>query len=301
MANTRAIKKQVENLMDRFMVGVGPSGDVWWVDSNNGSTAYTGKEKDRAVVTIDAAINLADSYDTIIVLPGHAETISGATSLVMDVVGIQIIGIGEGTARPRLTLSANLSTISVTVASTRLQNMWIICTKTSGGSAVAITVAAGGDGIVLRDIVMEETSADTEIVIGISIANLCHDVLIEDFKFFGTLGGGDVSAIDFVGASDRSVVRNCWLHGDWSASMIDGLQSASEGVLYENIHFYQDDAGAGLGIQESNTSTGLMVNCHGLNKKAGIQGCTGDLMGYSQCYSTNLVNLQGFLQPVADS
>ena len=48
----------------------------------------------------------------LIVFPGHAETISSATSLVMDTIGVYVVGLGKGALRPTLTFSADTSTIA---------------------------------------------------------------------------------------------------------------------------------------------------------------------------------------------
>ncbi len=96
-------------------------------------------------------------------------------------------------------------------------------------------------------------------------------------------------------------MRNLYMHGDWSGAVIDASGAASVGVLYDNCLYYQDDAAAGLGINESDTSTGLTAHCGGLNKKAGVEGQQGDKMAHFETYSTNLVNLNGFYQPAADS
>jgi len=46
------------------------SGNVWYVDSTNGSSSYTGKSWDNALNTIQAGIDAASAGDTILVAPG---------------------------------------------------------------------------------------------------------------------------------------------------------------------------------------------------------------------------------------
>lgn len=282
------------------------TGDIFFVDSGsstNGDTAGFGSNPDAPFATIDFAIGqcTASNGDRIYVMPGHAETLTAATSLVADVAGVSIIGIGGGPLRPRLTFTtAATATLSVTAANCHLENLWLLSAFTDGITA-GITGGAACDGLVLKNIVMQESLNTQEFLTGVTIAAAAHDVVIDDFQFHGIIGGTDVSCIVFEGASDRHVVRNAFMHGDWSASVVDSLAAASVGIRYENIVFYQDDAAAGLGVDTSDTSTGMMVNCRGMNKKDTVEAFTGNLMGYSECYGSNAVNVQGILKPVADS
>lgn len=281
------------------------TGDLWFVDSGSAQATDAtgaGTNPDTPFATIDFAVGkcTASNGDRIYVMPGHSENLTSATSLVVDVAGVSIIGIGSGPLRPRLTFTtAAEATISITAANCRMDNMWLLSAFTNGVT-IGITGGAACDGLVLKNIIMQESVNTQEFLIGVQIAAAAHDILIEDFQFHGILGGDDVSCIDFAGASDRSIVRNAWIHGDWSASVIDGLAAASVGVLYQDIVFYQDDVGAGLGIDEHNSSTGMFDRCRWLNKKDTVEGCTGDLMAYNQCYGTNAANKQGILEPVAD-
>ena len=99
---------------------------VFFVDSNGGgSTTTSGKTPETAVTTIDAAIGLctANRGDVIIVMAGHAETLATAGAIAADVAGISIIGMGRGTSRPTLTLSATGSTIAVSAANVLFRNL----------------------------------------------------------------------------------------------------------------------------------------------------------------------------------
>jgi len=107
-------------------------GEVFWV--GNASTLLTGQKGasdgnrgtfTSAFSTLDNAIGkcVAGRGDVIIVKPGHAETISSATALALDVAGVAIIGLGCGSNRPTFTLdTATTTTIGVTAANISIQN-----------------------------------------------------------------------------------------------------------------------------------------------------------------------------------
>lgn len=102
---------------------------VFFVDSNGGgSTTSGGLTPASAFTTIDSAIGActANRGDIIYVLAGHVETLAAAAAIAADVAGISIIGLGNGTDRPTLTLSATDSTIAVSAANITFQNLVII-------------------------------------------------------------------------------------------------------------------------------------------------------------------------------
>lgn len=75
--------------------------------------------------TLDYAIGrcTASRGDIIFILPGHAETISTASALALDVAGVAIIGLGSGSLRPTFTLdTATTATIGVTAANVSVKN-----------------------------------------------------------------------------------------------------------------------------------------------------------------------------------
>jgi len=99
-------------------------GNVYWVDS-----AYGGNQRgtfSSPMTTIDGAVNLcsAGNNDHIFVKAGHAESISTATALNLDIADVAIIGLGNGTDRPTVTLdTANTTTIPVTAANILVKNI----------------------------------------------------------------------------------------------------------------------------------------------------------------------------------
>lgn len=108
------------------------TGKVFWV--YNGSALLTGQSAgsdgnrgtfNAPFATLDYAIGrcTANRGDVIMVKPGHAETISSATALALDVAGIAIVGQGYGSTRPTFTLdTATTTTIGVSAANISIQN-----------------------------------------------------------------------------------------------------------------------------------------------------------------------------------
>lgn len=106
------------------------AGNVWWVNSATGAdSGGNDGSRLRPFATLDYAIGRAgaNNDDVILLMPGHAETISSATALAFDVAGVSIIGLGTGTKRPTFTLgTADTTTISVTANNISIQNVIFI-------------------------------------------------------------------------------------------------------------------------------------------------------------------------------
>lgn len=276
-------------------------GKIWYVDSVNGNANYDGKTPFKALATIDAAVGkcVANQGDIIYVLPGHVETISTATGLVVDVAGISIIGLGNGNLRPTLTLSASASTVSITAASVKFENFKLISSFTNG-VAVGITLAATALACQLKDIEMQETTNAKEWLIGISVAAACHGVIIDGFKYFGIAGGSTTQVIKFAGASNYSIVKNFLIYVDASGAVIDALTAASLFMTIGNGVIHNLDTGAGLSVSVKSDTTGFL---HDLRISALKEGVTpaGAAMAASEVFVSNVIFTQGFYQPAQDS
>lgn len=75
--------------------------------------------------TLDYAIGrcVAGRGDIIFIMPGHAETVSSATAIVVDVSGVAIIGLGSGDARPTFTFDTVTSaSIYISAANVSIMN-----------------------------------------------------------------------------------------------------------------------------------------------------------------------------------
>jgi hypothetical protein len=101
------------------------AGDVYWVNSATGSDGNKGT-RDRPFATIDYAIGrcTANNGDIIMVMPNHAETITGAGGITADVAGITIVGLGTFNQRPRF-LMDGATTVSfvISAADVTVQNL----------------------------------------------------------------------------------------------------------------------------------------------------------------------------------
>lgn len=79
-----------------------------------------------ALSTLDAAFDrvTANNGDRIIVMPNHAETITGAGGITHDVAGVSVIGLGRGNQRPRFLMDgAATVTYLISAADAYVENI----------------------------------------------------------------------------------------------------------------------------------------------------------------------------------
>ncbi len=78
------------------------TGSYFFVDSGTGGDVTGNGTKENPYATVDFAVasTTADKGDVIIVMPGHAETMS---TIVLDVAGITIVCLGNGRNKPVFT------------------------------------------------------------------------------------------------------------------------------------------------------------------------------------------------------
>lgn len=158
-------------------------GRDYFVSSVIGNAGSTGKSVDDAVTTIALAVTkvTAAQGDRIIVLEGHAETISSATALTLSKAGVEIIGLGRGAARPTITLDTGTdSTINVTAARVKIRN---IIFSANFADIVAFFTLTTANRFVLEDcrfqatatnmnaLYVVDTNATTDDAKGLTIQN----------------------------------------------------------------------------------------------------------------------------------
>lgn len=255
-------------------------GSVFFVHSGTGTDgAGYGRNPDSPVATLDYAVGLctASKGDVIYVLPGHAENLTGATSLTMDIAGVKVKGLGWGTLRPTFTLTtATAATWNITAANCWVENVRIVGNFLN--IVAAMTVGALADGLTLKDIETRDTSAVLGALIQISIAADCDDVTIDGLRHIGWAGGLTAPATNVIlaaGGSDRLRLVNSVFQAHTSAAVVDFSAAACTDVFVQNIHLLNTETGAGLGIAFHNSSTGYVNDVTTINLKNTVKGVTG--------------------------
>jgi len=190
-------------------------GQIFWV--YNGSalppTGRPGSDNNRGTfdapfASIAGALTacVANRGDILMVKPGHAESITAATLLDINVAGVQIVGLGTGALRPTLTLSgATAATLTISGAGASLRNFIIDLT---GIDAIAAGITISASGVGLFDNFVRVASASAQATLGASVLTGLSGVEIAGNSFFGTANAGTTAALQIVGGDNHLVAEN---------------------------------------------------------------------------------------------
>lgn len=229
--------------------GIPFSGGSQGSDSGEGSSR-------RPFSTIDYAIGrcVAGRGDIIIVGPGHAETITAAGGITLDVDGVCIFGQGTGANRPTLTYTtANTASVSWTADYCSMKNIRFVgnflsiaaAILNSGGaywtvedcsfrdtdathgflSCVTTTVSTNSDGGVFNNNV-RYSDATTTPGTALKVLNTTRGLEIGNNRLIHSVAENNVAAVLSHGAL---VVQDLYMHDNVVYSV--NTDTATGGIL----------------------------------------------------------------------
>jgi hypothetical protein len=238
-------------------------GKVFWVNGTTvlapgavgGSNGNDGSYR-RPFATIDYAVGkcTANRGDIIMVMPGHSESITSATSLVLDVAGVAVIGLGTGSLRPDLNFSNTAGSVEVDAADVTLYNL----TLTADVSAVVVGVNVDANGFTMDSCEFRYNATGDDFITMIDI-DAFDDAVISNCVFHAEETAGCSEAIRMDDAL-RTKIINCHFTGDFTDGAIIGEGALSTGILIADNYIYNSDTTGGEVIDLNVASTGLIVN-----------------------------------------
>ncbi len=277
-----------------------------WVHSGTGQDAAGyGSGPDKPVATIDYAMSLctASKNDLVYVMPGHAESITSATGWVMDVIGVSVIGLGEGRLKPQITIdTADTALISITVANCTIRNVDIITNFLD--VATVLSLGGSADGFTLDGVNFYDTGIVLGALIGISVAATVSDVTIKNCNYFGLeLTAPATQFIVCAGAADRLRIENCYIKGEFSTAVLTATAVISIDVVLKDLLIVNLSTTGG-GLQLKSDSTGMAHNVQAmlLDVAAGEKAIVGAALAMTdEVRQSNVITASTFLTNTADS
>ena len=245
------------------------TGTVFFVDSATGSNANDGITADEPFATLGYAYDqcTADKGDIIILMPSHAETITSTVAL--DTANVSIIGLGNGSKRPKLTqvTTGSDNLFEVSAAGIYMENIWLYDASVAGTAPeVYIDIASGGDDFTMVGCRLEQRTIVTEAV---TIQAGANDVTFQGCEFLGTSIGPDV-AIKVEGAVKRLKVLDC------SFNYVDAQGCDTGNIVFEaskqdeilikgchTIGLMEDEEFVQALVGASTSTHGMIVDCFG--------------------------------------
>ena len=225
---------------------------TFYVDSGISDAAATnsGLEPDVAFATIAQAVGaaVADRGDTILVYPGHTESLAAA--LAVNKAGVSIIGMGTGRGRPTLTITGAVDGVDITAANVKFCG-FVFAGPTAAATAY-INIAAADVEVCCCEFI-----ADGDATEVITIPDAGDRAFVHDCVFRIT-ANGPTKGVSIESASTDGVrLRNLVSHSGsltnaWDNAFIYSTV-AHTGCLIEDI---RNDFGPTLAFTAA--ATGLL-------------------------------------------
>ena len=269
--------------------GVLPKGGIGASNANDGSYL-------RPFSTIDFAVGkcVANRGDTIYVLPGHVETVATAGGLAVDVAGVKIVGLGKGTKRAKVNMTATASTITVSAVDCELHNLLI----TGGIDAVVSCIVVSASDVLIKNCEVRDVTG--EMVVGILTTAAADRLKILDHVHNGATGAGSTAAIAIVGGTDIEITA-VKIDGNFSVGGIDVRTTATVDLFVHDVKSFRTRNAADIFLVDTITaSTGqigpninIQLQDNAANITEAVTGAT--FVVQDPIYVVNLAGEKGML------
>ena len=244
------------NLKPETLKGALPEavGDVIFVDSGTGNSNGDGSSQ-RPFDTLDNAISKSgvSDVDTIVLMPGHNESLTAATSAVLDVAGVRVVGLGAGALRPTFDFDNTAATFEIDAANITVEN--VIFRASVSAVVVGVNVDAAGVTLKNCEFNFEATGDDFVTMIDIDAVNGCT---LDGCTFIAEDTAGCDEAVRLDDTDNTSIV-NCHFYGDFTDGAIIGEGATGSNLTIKNNTIYNSDTTAGFVVDLNVAFTGILA------------------------------------------
>lgn len=282
-----------------------PYGNIYYVLSSTGRDGSgAGLTTALPFATIDFAIGRcsANNGDRIYVLPGHAETLTGAGAITADIAGISIIGLGNANLRPTLTLSTVATTIAVSAANVLFKNLRITSSVDELVKVFNVTAA----GLTLDGVDVFETTSCQIIQFMLTTAAADNLTIRNCRHVQRTAAAATQIWIQLVGVNDAAIVDNVFLltlKNETASYTIGGTTACVDAVVMRNTICQAGGNTQDKCVNFATTSTGVLADNRAFTG-TGVAITTafvGDAMGIFDNKWHDSASASGLLTPAVDT
>ncbi len=287
------------------------------VTGANGSDGNPGT-MDLPFLTFNAAVTYAGNAGlfpagtapTLVVMQGHAENVSSATTWKLNVVGMSVIGLGSGSSRPTFTFDTGTSsTFNVSANGISVSNCIFVANFAAVAQAFTLTTATD---FRLQSCEFRDTDASHNFV-GIvktgTTSNAADGMTIDSCTINLLATSGAVAIFTPSGTNDRCrISNNSWISQSTNAAALIPIATGKllTNFLLLNNHFNIQNA--------AGTATGYLITTNGSTNSGFIDGnvdhalpttpllCTllsGFVYGIN--YHSDQADLSGYIVPGQDT
>lgn len=282
-------------------------GHVYWVKKTS-SAGYEAFIREHQVQyengkfavhnSLDSALAacVANAGDVILITPDYTETVTAAKAL--NKAGVSIIGLGSGMLRPTITGNAAIDVFNVSAANVTIENIIFPAPETDDQTA-DINVAAAG--CVIRDTyhIGSQTSKNKTDII--TVASGGDDLLVEGVRAYNTVVDC-VSFLSLEAAVARPVIRDCVIQGTFSTGVLMDEATATL-VTVNNCVLKNIKAATAVITFTTGNSTGVMRNVavSGRHTTLASNVVAGTGMDFFDVKATEEAGTNGIVIPAAES
>lgn len=248
-------------------VFIPPGGQVYYVRGNGTTTTEYDYDppglRERLIASVAKALTycVASRGDVIVCLPGHTENLAAADSWPV-VVGVRILGLGQGTRRPTFTWTAAASTLLMNKAGVSISNCILNLEPGTGTVTVAapITISAAGCGIRGCQI-RTGTDANNLTTIAITTTAAADDLEIIGNEIYGATAAEATTLIQLVGADRLKFIGNTVIGATSSTSVgvVRFITTASTNIIWADNMIINNKAASTVVVTGTANETGLVT------------------------------------------
>lgn len=292
-------------------------GQVFWVyngtailpGQRGGSDANKGTFN-SPFATLAYAVSqcVANRGDIIVIKPGHAETITSATSIPVNVAGVAIIGLGTGLNRPTFTYTtANTATMAFSAANTSIQNCVFIANFLSVTAAITVTAR----DVTIQGCYFTDTGAALNFANAVNCsggANTADGLAFNDNLFYsiGTTGNTTVLTANTIARLEmRRNYMQLLVGNDKAIGMIVTAGVLQAAQITDNVGYRPNTTTAGGSLVNvgGTTSSGVVARNYvqTLTTTSDLLFTTTVGLSAMENRVSGVVGASGFLIPAADS
>lgn len=279
-------------------------GNVFFVSSthsNKGDSAGKGQTPDAPFATLDYAVGqcTANQGDIIIALPGHVETVSAAGGLDLDVAGITLIGVGNGSLQPKIDFTtAATADMDVDAADITIEGFQFEASFADLAAVVDVNAA----DFTVRNCRFLAPTADENALIWIlgATGNNSPRLTVQNC-YFQDKDALNTHAISLPGTSDGVRIVNCEFNC-FAETAVIGAAGAVTNIVIKDCLIQNADTDADACINLAASSTGIV--CRNIVGAALAADATTNItcgagVVLAENYSVDTGDRQGVLDPIA--
>lgn len=237
------------------------TGKVFWVNSNG--PAGNGLRRERPLASIAAALLKcsANRGDIIICEANHVETVSAATSCVLNIAGVCVVFLGQGSKKATINLTATGAYVDVTAINCAMIGPRFL----TGIDAVAKGILVEAADFFLGGGVEYYDAAAKASTIQVLTTSAAARMVVDGYRYFpSTTGTQKTDGIKTVGALDGVVLKNIDIRGDFTGGFnVNMANAACTNIMLENLYLNNSNAGpvAALSLHANTTGFAKNVKC----------------------------------------